>query len=460
VTTRAAIYCRISDDRTGQGLGVERQQQDCRALAAAKSYEVVATFIDNDISAYSGKPRKGYLELLDGVAARSFDVIVAWHPDRLHRSPTELEEFISLVERHCVTVETVQAGQWDLSTPSGRMTARQLGAVARYESEHKADRVRRALEQNANKGKSHGRVPYGWDRVHGEGGQARDVVNVVQAAVVQEMAGDIIAGVSIRSIVVKLNMRGEPSPSGRPWAKNMVRAVVIRERNVGLRVHQGEVVGEGTWPAILTPGIHEQVRAILADPTRRTSTSSAAAHLLSGIAWCGVCGGVIRAGQNRTVPSYRCAEHSCVSRNRRDVDNLVTSVVLGRLSRLDAAKLIRPDRSEEQRTAAEEERGLRARLDTAADDYADGKIDARQMERITARLRPQIEAAAARSRIVDDSPLLAGLIGAREVESAWRQMTLSQRRAAIDLLVVVRVMRTKPGARTFDPESVEISWRQ
>jgi DNA invertase Pin-like site-specific DNA recombinase len=30
----AAIYARISDDREASGLGVERQLQDCRKLAA------------------------------------------------------------------------------------------------------------------------------------------------------------------------------------------------------------------------------------------------------------------------------------------------------------------------------------------------------------------------------------------------------------------------------------------
>jgi DNA invertase Pin-like site-specific DNA recombinase len=31
-TRRAAIYCRISQDRGGAGLGVARQEEDCRAL--------------------------------------------------------------------------------------------------------------------------------------------------------------------------------------------------------------------------------------------------------------------------------------------------------------------------------------------------------------------------------------------------------------------------------------------
>jgi site-specific DNA recombinase len=38
----AAIYCRISDDREGTGLGVDRQEEDCRALAQRKGWKVAA----------------------------------------------------------------------------------------------------------------------------------------------------------------------------------------------------------------------------------------------------------------------------------------------------------------------------------------------------------------------------------------------------------------------------------
>lgn len=459
--TRAALYCRISADHRHDGAGVQRQRADCLALAAAKGWTVEHTYTDNDLSAYSGKPRPEYRQLLDAVAGGLVDVIVSWHPDRLHRSPAELEEFITLVERHSVAVETVRAGAWDMTTPSGRLVARQLGAVARFESEHKSERVRSALEQNATDGRSHGRRTYGWQRVHDvDTGRGRDVVDVAEAATIREMADRIISGDSIRSIVADLNDRGVPSPSGKPWRPNMVRAVVKRERNAGLRVHHGEIIGTGSWEPIFDRGVYDQLLAVLNDPQRRTSVSSAAAHLLSGIARCGVCGQPIRASINKTVPSYTCQASRCVSRNRRDVDDLVAGVIVERLARPDVADLLTPDRSDERRIAVAEAEALRARLDRAADDYADGKVDARQLERITARLRPQITAAELRARVVDDSPLLNGIAGRRDAAEVWDTLSLTRRRAIVDLLLTVRILRTQPGARVFDPAAIEITWRQ
>lgn len=462
MTLRVAIYCRISSAPTGKQLGVGRQREDCTALAEQRGWEVAAVFTDNDVSAYSGKPRPSYREMIQAAEAGRIDVVLAWHPDRLHRSPVELEEFISLVERHGVQVETVQAGRWDLSSSSGRLIARSLGNLARYESDHKSERVRRALAQNAASGRRHGRVPYGWrHEFDPETGVRRDVVDVDEAHVVRQIAKDIIAGTSIREITAKLNADGTPSPRGGPWHKNMVRALVLRERNAGLRIHRGGVVGDGDWPAILERAEWEQVRAVLCDPARRTSTGTAAVHLLSGIASCGVCRAPIRAGKVGGALAYRCSDKSCVSRAKGPVDALVTAVIVGRLAQLDATLLIGPERRPEVRAALAEASELRARLDVAADDYADGKIDARQLERITSKLRPKITAAEARGRVVDDGAVLDGLAGLtlEQVEERWTSLPLSRQRAVVDLLLAVRILPTTRRDRTFDPEAIELRWK-
>lgn len=125
--TRAVIYVRISKDREGAGLGVDRQRADCVALAERMGWLVVGTYTDNDISAYSGKLRPGYTSMMKSLEQGHADAIIAWHTDRLHRSPRELESFIDLCERQGLSVQTVRAGVIDLSNASGRMVARMLG---------------------------------------------------------------------------------------------------------------------------------------------------------------------------------------------------------------------------------------------------------------------------------------------------------------------------------------------
>jgi site-specific DNA recombinase len=64
----AAVYARISSDIERSGLGVKRQVQDCRRLAASLGWTVAEDYIDNDLSAYSGKARPAYQRMLDDCA--------------------------------------------------------------------------------------------------------------------------------------------------------------------------------------------------------------------------------------------------------------------------------------------------------------------------------------------------------------------------------------------------------
>ncbi|MGI8808195.1 MAG: recombinase family protein [Acidimicrobiales bacterium] len=78
-------------------------------------------FCDNDASAYGRKIRRAYERMLAAVESARIDAIVTWHNDRLHRSPKELEAFIDLVERSRVHLAVVTGGDYDLTTPDGRL---------------------------------------------------------------------------------------------------------------------------------------------------------------------------------------------------------------------------------------------------------------------------------------------------------------------------------------------------
>ncbi len=103
---------RISQDRTGAGLGVARQEDDCRDLCARKGWTVARVYVDNDVSAYSGKPRPQWQRLLSDIASGRIAAIACWHVDRLTRSPRELEDVIDLHDTRGIA----------LATATGRLT--------------------------------------------------------------------------------------------------------------------------------------------------------------------------------------------------------------------------------------------------------------------------------------------------------------------------------------------------
>jgi len=83
---RAAIYLRISQDRTGEELGVERQRQDCEGVAARRGWDVQRVYVDNDTSAKGDKRRPAWEEMMTDVEAGRLDVIIGWTIDRTLRS--------------------------------------------------------------------------------------------------------------------------------------------------------------------------------------------------------------------------------------------------------------------------------------------------------------------------------------------------------------------------------------
>ncbi|HEV7828232.1 MAG TPA: recombinase family protein, partial [Pseudonocardiaceae bacterium] len=88
---RAVIYCRISEDRSGEGLGVARQREACEQLCAARGWHVVEVLEENDRSASTTKARPLFTRLLEMVEARDVDAVVVWHVDRLVRRLVDLE---------------------------------------------------------------------------------------------------------------------------------------------------------------------------------------------------------------------------------------------------------------------------------------------------------------------------------------------------------------------------------
>ena len=237
VVEQVLTYLRISEDRTGEEAGVDRQRADCLALCARLGLPVADedVFMDNDTSAYLNKRRPGFDKMLARIKTGPSRVVV-WHVDRLYRRPRELEDLIDLVESHPIRIEAVMGGAFDLNTHEGRLMARQLVAMAAYESGHKADRIRRANRQKAERGDWHGAPKFGY----GLGG----VLIPEQAVVIREMADRFLAGQSLRSITKWLNEEsGVPSPRADKgtlgvWHATTVKSILVSARISGQRAYE------------------------------------------------------------------------------------------------------------------------------------------------------------------------------------------------------------------------------
>ena len=176
-------------------MGVGRQLEDCERFVARSGWQVADRYVDDDVSAYSGKPRPAYRRMLEDVRGGHLDAVVVWHVDRLERQPKELEEFIEVCEAAGVRNLASLTGEIDLSSFTGQMMARILGAVAKNESDVKSHRNRRKAEELAQAGKvgGGGSRPYGYEA-------DKVTVRESEATVIRECARRLLAGEALRGL--------------------------------------------------------------------------------------------------------------------------------------------------------------------------------------------------------------------------------------------------------------------
>lgn len=442
---------------------------------------MVAQHVDNDLSAFSGVRRPEYEALMARADAREIDAIVVYQSSRLWRSRRERAAAIERLTAARVGVAAVSGPDLDLSTANGRMVAGILGEFDTAESEVKSERVARAAEQRAQEGRPSGDLGYGWDRVVDVGADVKTtttyVVNETEASIVREVVARVLADEGFRSITDDLNRRGVPTPGadhhrrrrsgnadGTVWGRSTLPKLVRRPSNAALRVHRGVIIGEATWPALIDRATFDEIVAKLGDPARKTNHGlHQRRHLLTGsVGECGVCEGPLRVHRTGGYVIYSCEAKTCVGRNQGRVDELVEGVVIGRLSRPDAADLlVRPAQAADVVGLLAQRDTLRDRLDQAADSFADGRIDTVQLARITARLRPELEAVESDIRQTSGAGQRAevtALVGRPDAGAVWAGLDVATRHAVLAVLGLrVRIMPTRRGPG-FRPEDVLIDW--
>ena len=190
----ALIYARILSDRDGDQLGVRRQLADCEALAERKGWAIVERYVDDDVSAYSGRVRPAYRRMLEDLDAGIVEALIVSAlgspPSSTSRARGVLRSLRPGRVRHMASV----TGDVDLATDDGQFMARILG---RPSPGRRATRKSRRITRKHQELAQAGRIAGGGTRGYGYE-QDRRTIRADEAAVIRECAERFLAGESIR----------------------------------------------------------------------------------------------------------------------------------------------------------------------------------------------------------------------------------------------------------------------
>lgn len=441
---RSAIYTRISDDRTGAGAGVERQESECRALAARLGWEVVTVCSDNSISAYNGKHRPGFEHLTRLVRSGEVEAVLAWGADRLTRHPRELEDLVDLLDATGTKVQTVTSGEYDLTTSDGRAYARIVGAIARQESEKKAERVKAQKAHATARGdRPGGPRAYGWTTGR------RDVIPE-EIAVIREMADRVLAGEGLATITKDLNARGLRSAQGKPWARNTVRHLLTNPATAGLRRQPDGGAVKGDWDGAFSKATWDKLCAMLGDPSRKT-THRLRNYLLTGLIFDTQGRALIsryRANRAGGIRLYRTPINTGgggVTIKAEEVEGLVVEAVLRVTD-----ELVFPEPETDQTPASD---AIQAQLDELAEMFGRGELTAGEWNAARGPLQARLADARQGER---KPPSVAEMDWGSPglLREKWDGLTIQQQRTALEVFVE-RVVVAPVGAG----QRVSVTWR-
>lgn len=474
---RAAVYARQS---VYEPEGIERQIEACQQLAESRDYLPADVYADDNVSGYRDRgDGTAFARMLDDARRGKFDVLIVRKLDRLARSLSAIEA-LTAAKVQVVTTD----GELDLTTVNGRLIANVLTAVARAESETKAERRVFANAGRRREGiPTSGRVPYGYVWVPTKTRRERGSVEAYEldgerAEDVRRIFERFLAGVPLGSIARDLTTakrRTSPTkrhPEGVPFSPTTLRRMLMSPYYAALLPLPSEEGGAydqgaitrgscevGKWPAIVSVEQWEAAKAKLAHPDRKTSPGPTRRHLLSGLAVCGVdgCRGedgrprpIVAGGGARDVHSYRCPSMRHFMRQGDPLDAFVERYAVEYIAKHRGALLVPRERADTAAINAELAR-LDAALVELGEDRDGGVIDRAEYLRRRPRLISKRDGLRRDLAAGADRSALEGIVDAGDVLEAWRGLTLGEKRAVLGDLFEIRVHSVGQGNRRNMP---------
>jgi DNA invertase Pin-like site-specific DNA recombinase len=484
------VYLRISRARDGSMLGVERQDPPCRTLLRELGWTLGKVITDNDTSAFDGKPRKGYAELLDRQRQGLANAIVALDTDRLARQPRDNEDLIDLAERYGTRIATVTRSEFDFTLLDEQLTFRLKGILAWRKSQQKRLRAKMKHDELGRAGKFSGyRRPFGYNlegvayEVEKPDGNkvtrlahCKLVIKDEEAREIRATAAKLLGGGTISSVMTDWNRRGVRRAEGGLWYARNIRDLLTNPRIAGLRRWHGELI-QAEWEPIIGREEWERLCLILEnpapDPRRGRRGPPPTIYLLTGRLGECECHTPISGHGTRGTRYYRCnlARGGCggITRLAVPIEDFVRDTVLtafgdpargGRLRR--ALERTQADDSN-LRALLAERKAWQARLAKLEQEKIAGDYDAdpEQFQRLNSGMLvglAKVEQDLARRPIRTGLPVEIPE-GTEAARAAWEEWTIDERRAVVAFALKKVVFKKGFRGQKFHHSQLALDWR-
>ena len=211
---KIAVYCRVSTDEqarnkegsiTSQIQRLKLRIEEKNRSANKKWGKIVKIYKDE---AYSGKntDRPEFLQMLNDVRSKKIDTVMVTELSRLSRSVADFLSFVKELEDYKSDFVCLQY-DFDTTSPAGKVFMTIIMALAQFERELTAERIKNNFHARALRGLRNGGTPFlGYDGEPTQSG--RLTINPEEALIVKEVFQLYLESGGLAETANHLNAKG------------------------------------------------------------------------------------------------------------------------------------------------------------------------------------------------------------------------------------------------------------
>lgn len=432
-------------------------------------------------SRYARKTRGDFDRLMADLGSGEFGapgtVLVLWEISRLSREMEIGTRIVSLCEAGEYFIHiTSEERTYNPANYNDRHTLNAGINDAEREARRLSKRTLRGVNSQLAKGAPHGKLPFGYARdyelIDGRPRPVRQYADPVEGPLMVELF-ERVAGwsgrkrESIRAVSVDWRERGIVSrQTGKPFIAQTLRPMLTRKVYIGVRVHKG-TERPGDWPALIDRDLFDAVQRILADPSRRSTTTTAVKHILTMTIRCDVCGGRLVVNRKEGRPTYVCYDRNCLRIDKAEVDAFLIGnaehpgVILSYLSRPDVAEgLADTDDDAELSSVRAQLATARTQLEAFENEDPETPAEARLIGRKMEKLEGEIKGLGERERsLTAPNPLVSMFEVGPGAAERWERTEVTAQRAITALLLAPEMLGQVRVRRVADSPSEQVTDR-
>lgn len=237
------IYIRVStQEQALEGYSISAQREKLKAYCIAQDWTDFKFYVDEGISAKDTE-RPQLKALIDHIKQGMVKTVLVYKLDRLTRSVLDLYKLLETFDKYNCSFKSATE-VYDTTNAMGRLFITLVAALAQWERENLAERVRMGQVEKARQGEYSAKAPFGFNKVNN-----RLVVNEEQKEIILDMIKKIKKGYSIRQLAFEMDDKGIKPIRGYKWHIRTILDIL----------HNPALYGAVKWNEEITENAHKGI---------------------------------------------------------------------------------------------------------------------------------------------------------------------------------------------------------